>query len=693
MVKDRKKYRILQILLRVFLIFIALFWVFVFALTIPSVQTFIAQKFVSSIRAKTGAQFTVKSVKIIFPKNIILSDIYIGDKQSDTLLYVQSLKINIDIFKLLSNKVYAEDVSLENMVGRIYRNNSDGKFNFQFFLDAFLPLAPDTIAEPSVPWLFQMNKISLKNIHLAFIDKHTDTDVKINLGDFEGLVKVFDLDKKHIELDKFSLKNSSVQLISTQAGTLEKNLSEKSITTEKKKVPGLVPGWHISTNHLVIENSDFKSDNTAVTKLPEGFDSQHVFVSNINTQIHNINISDDGFKGEINALSFNEGCGFDLKKLSANANLTERVAELKNLQFESSRSKISADAQLSFSSFDDLLSNTGNTETKMDLKYADINSEEVFLVAYALTENKYISKFRNSNVLISTKATGKINDLNFEHLEISGLQKTTLKSHGRLTGLPDVARLRFNAGIDFFSIVLPDVYQFIDSKSLANLNLPHSIALKGNGIGKADSLLANVQLTTEYGTVDATTFYQTRKNGRDTFNLIFSGKNILANRILGDTLFGKVSISGKAGIARTSDSLLYGLAEVVIAEAQYNSYNYRNIKIDGRMDGKFYSSTVSCADTNITFELHADADRSEVKKKYSTALNLSRLNFEALHFTQKKLTMSTNLTAQLNYGGLNNSDATLNMANTILTNDGKNIPVDTFVKISRINAPCSAIKN
>jgi hypothetical protein len=138
---------------------------------------------------------------------------------------------------------------------------------------------------------------------------------------------------------------------------------------------------------------------------------------------------------------------------------------------------------------------------------------------------------------------------------------------------------------------------------------------------------------------------------------------------------GNATVSGSATASKKGDGPLNGSAIVTIENAQYNSYTYKNIQIKGQKERDFYSSTVSSSDTNITFDLTADADLHDVKKKYTAILNLSRVNFLALNFTKKDLSLSTNLKAELNYAGLNNSDGNLNLVNTNLISDEKVIPV------------------
>ncbi len=676
--KKPKKHQAFRVLLRILVILIAFLFSLILILNIPSVQTFITQKIINSIEAKSGSQLSIGYVNIGLPNTVELREIYIQDQNKDTLLYLHTLNVNIDLFKLFSNKFYVKSLNIENLVTNIHRKQSESKFNFQFFIDVFSEQMSDTAGTPAEPWLIEVKDISLKNFRATFADAQADIDARIALSNFEGILKYFDINKKQIIVDRFSLRSTSLKIVSTQVENIIKTSKTKADSkhveesnNKEKYIANFLPDWNISINDFSLEGIDIQYDNSAFPRLAQGFDNRHLQVNNLNAGINNFSFSSEGLGAEINSLSFNESCGFKLKKISVHAELTEHLAELKNLYVESSHSKISGDANLSFSSFNDLLANTGNCKAILDIKNAEINTNEVFLFEHVFEINKFIDKFRNMKISILAKANGKINDLNIEKLEISLLEKTKLKTHGTLKGLPELSKLRFNAGLDLFSTIKPDLYRFIDSKSLASLNLPNLIEVQGKVIGKTDSLLAEFILNSDYGTITANTFYQNRKNKKDTINLNFSAKDILTGVILSDTLYGKANFSGEAGFERTDNGLYYGSAGIMIEDAQYNSYTFKNIQINSQLEGDLYLATISSTDPNINFILSTEIKLLEAKKKYSANLEISNLDFHALNFTKNKITVSTKLKGELSFGGIENSEAKLLLTNTNFVNDNK----------------------
>jgi hypothetical protein len=677
-------YRIIRILLRVFVVVLALVLILVLSINIPTVQTFVAGKFIKALREKTGTEISLKSIKIALPNTVNINDLFLLDKHADTMLYLHSLSADVSLFALLKNQVSVKSLTLENVVTNIHRKDSTGAFNFQFLVDLFKPdsyVKPDTVFEPRKPWLINVNDIRLKNIRATFIDGSSGTDLRVSLGNFGVTLKDIDLAEKKFSIKEVFLKNTTVALaLSPGKGikTVPEATSVKtdSIGTTDKNAKSIFLGLKILADQLRIENTSFSLDNTTTVKQPKGIDYQHLHIRNLNAGIRNINIDSEGYRADFQNTSLTESCGITLKKLAANAQLTDQKIELNNLQLETDKSKISGDASLGYQSFNAFLNDLWNSKGSIEIQNSSVNADEVFLFAPYLATNEYTREFKHSDVLISAKAAGKINELNIENLEISALGKTTLKTNGTLKGLPDLGKLNIDATIDQFASNRKDVYKFVDPQVFAGLKLPESFKLAGTLKGNLQAMNAHVQLQSASGNISAEAFYATRNFlNRDTFNIDFTAQDILAGLILSDTTIGKCSFSGNASGAGISKSPLSGSAFLDVNEVKYNSYIYHGIRIGSGVTDSVITATVSSADTNLLFQLNAGADLREAKQKFSASLDLANLNLQALNFIEKNISVSTNLTGNLNYAGLNNSDANLEFINTTLKSSEKTIPV------------------
>ncbi len=96
--------RIGRILLKTVLgIFFLILVVFLLILT-PPVQNFLRKKMVSYLENKLDTKVAVGRIYVGLPKNIVLENIYIEDKQKDTLLAGGKIKANINLWQLIVKK-------------------------------------------------------------------------------------------------------------------------------------------------------------------------------------------------------------------------------------------------------------------------------------------------------------------------------------------------------------------------------------------------------------------------------------------------------------------------------------------------------------------------------------------------------------------------------------------------------------
>ncbi len=672
--KKTKRFRIMRILFRLVVVLIVILFTLIILLNIPAVQTFVVTKISESISEKSGAEFRVGSVKVAFPKTLAVNDIYIQDQQTDTLLYLKGLRLDVDLFRLFRKEVFVNHLQLENLIAHIHTIDDGDSYNFQFIIDSFFSDTTDKTPLQEPTWIFNIKDIHLKNIDVTFADARVGIETKIYMGDFKTKIKDFDLNKQLLNFSEISLDNTSIQLILAQLDSAKKipalssnmiaaiNSSSNSLETTNH-----FTDWNIYANQLTLNNINLQFDNNSFPKLPVGIDYQHLLIKNLSTGIHNISIDPDGYKAEIKHMSFTESCGLDLKRFSADAQFTGRLMEVKDLQIETSASNISADASLVYEHFNYFLNDLGNCTGMLDLKNAVVNANELFLFAPVLSTNTYASKLKNSEVFISAKANGKVNDLNLKNLEISFLKKTSLTTHARLTGLPYVDKIKFDASLDLFTTSLNDLYQFIDPVDLTGLNLPESVDIKGTIKGKTNSLEAKLGLTSTHGNITLDAFYQNHSPAQpDTFRVDFTAEHILAGVILTDSLLKEVSFMGEASGSGISVGSLSGTASLIIREAMYNSYIYKNIQINSQIVDDLLSLSATSDDSNLNFDLSANADLRESTQYYSARLDLSTLNLHALNFTEDSTVLTTRLEAVLDYAGFNNSELSLEMKNTLI---------------------------
>jgi len=229
------------------------------SLNIPAVQNFVKDKAITFLKKKTRTEVRLESIKIALPKDVVLNKFYIEDLKKDTLLYAEKLSVDINLFKLLSNKVEINNITLKKIRANVTRINPDTAFNFSFLVDAFMSeekKPEEEVSKDTTSTLkFSIDKVHFEDIGIVYRDDVAGNDARVYLGEFKAKLKEFDLNNQHYVISTLSLKNTSLKYLQQKPLTQLAAHLENSIDSAEA-VSGKLP---------LIEVEDFGFSNIKIS--------------------------------------------------------------------------------------------------------------------------------------------------------------------------------------------------------------------------------------------------------------------------------------------------------------------------------------------------------------------------------------------------------------------------------------------
>ena len=176
---------------------------------IPAVQNFARGKVVIYLENKIKTKVEIGKLSIDFPKQLVLEKVYFQDQRKDTLLAGDKIRVDISLFKLLSNTVEINYLELEGIRANIYRLNEDTVFNYDYIVKAFTaPATTDTTA----PMKFKLGKIELKRITTTFKDDNSGNDVYFYLGSLITTIDKFDPTRSEYAIPSFAIADITARV-------------------------------------------------------------------------------------------------------------------------------------------------------------------------------------------------------------------------------------------------------------------------------------------------------------------------------------------------------------------------------------------------------------------------------------------------------------------------------------------------
>jgi translocation and assembly module TamB len=181
---------------------------------LPFVQNIIRKKVVAYLENKLDTRIEVGSLHVGWPQDIVLKDVYIEDKQKDTLLSGGSIEARLDLWDLaFNNEINISNIELNNITAKIKRQLPDTTFNFQFIVDAFVPTDASTAspADTSASAI-TLRSLELNNVRIVYQDIVSGTDMQASVQYFDTKIDVFNPEQLKFDVPETTIKGLTASL-------------------------------------------------------------------------------------------------------------------------------------------------------------------------------------------------------------------------------------------------------------------------------------------------------------------------------------------------------------------------------------------------------------------------------------------------------------------------------------------------
>jgi translocation and assembly module TamB len=466
-------------------LFILLFFILIVVLiqTGP-VQNFLRKKAVAYLEKKLQTKVAVGRIYIGLPKNIILENIYLEDRQKDTLLSGGKVKMNLNLLRLIfKNEMNFKSISLENITAKIKRQLPDTSFNFQFVVDAFAPsgtnpakpatsASTDTAATSSS---INIGSVELNKIRLLYKDVITGSDMEASLDHLDTKVEKFNPELLQFDVPRTNVNGLTARIYQTKP--LAKPEPEIKDVAEAKQPIAM----QLDFNEVDLKNIkvDYRNDVSAMyTTLDVGALNVKPDKIDLDNRILDIeNISLDNTIAAIR-LGKKEEAKVVVKeaeqevKSQAQAGWQIQVASLdldnNNLQFDNDNSRV-IEAGIDYSHLkaealslqaDDLFLSVDSIAGK--IKKAAFKEQSGFVLNQLQTEFLYSNNEAYlDDLYLQTPGTELKRSVSIRYASIEALQK-------------DLGNMQIDLDLDESKILVKDVLTFVpqlrQQSALANPN-------------------------------------------------------------------------------------------------------------------------------------------------------------------------------------------------------------------------------
>jgi hypothetical protein len=359
---------------------------------------------------------------------------------------------------------------------------------------------------------------------------------------------------------------------------------------------------------------------------PEAFS-----ISNLNTDLENINFFGNDISIVVNSMSGKTGWGLEIENLKTIFLMNGKEMKLNQLELITPNSELKTDLLFSYDTGD-----WSDFENKVRIE-ADFDNSLI-----STTDLRYFyDEFGYSeNLRISGNLKGILNNFNLNNARITGIQRSRIAGDINFKQVTNGSKFsldtkNFDITTNYFDLkrLLPDILgenlpNFV--QHMGNFNLKGETYLKGTDI-RADMELES---TVGIGNIELD-FKDLELQDDVAYEGYLDLKNLNLGKLSQSPLLGlstfNVYVKGKGFTAESLDTEVEGK----IKSIDINNYTYKNVSIDGNLKYPLFDGTLKSLDPNFLFDFDGLVDASKNINVYEFKSNIRYADLYRLNLIRK----------------------------------------------------------
>jgi hypothetical protein len=673
--------RLAVLLLRVFLTVFLIVVIVLFLVQTPYVQGIVRVQAEKYLSRKLKTRVAIGNLSVGFPNTVLLENIYIADRQKDTLLSAGLIHVDLDMWGLVHNTLDIRELRFADITVKLRRTLPDSAFNFQFIVDAFAGQEKKTPAPKSGPAMkMYLRSILLDKIRLVYKDAVTGDDAQVWIGHDHTKMDRFDpaaqqfsgqTDLQNTALDYHNaLKALAVNL---QLGRLNANIKTFDLSA-----------MNVALNSLSVDSTNIQFDNDRQRRQKKGMDYAHLRISGFTLHGNELLYTRDSISGSISKGQFSEASGFELDELRTKFLYADKQAYLKDLVLRTPGSLVQRDLAISYTSLNALAKDPAHTLLDLDLRNSRVQVKDILVFVPSLATQPVFAHPADT-WMINSRMQGSLAALQIGTLQFSGLQDLKIDLSGTIRQLTDTKRMGADLDIRNMSGSRGGLIALLPPRTLpSNISIPDRFAIHGKLAGDMNNLHTDLVIATSSGNAALKgSIGQFRDTRHANYDLVLQTRNLDLGSILQDRqdlgrLTADINAKGTGFDPHTANAKLNG----VLHDAVIKQYDYKEFHFDASIAARKVEWQSSINNNAVRFELRASADLADKFPALKLDWQIDTLDLHALHLVNDSLGFKGHLLADFPGTDPDSLQGSLRMGQLLVISGGKRLATDSIVLVA-----------
>lgn len=553
-------------------------------------------------------------------------------------------------------------------LGKLYANNLNAAI---IQAPAYLTDAPDTGTAPLHLHL-AADELHLNNIRFNQQSLESQFFIDVSLGELLVHPENIDLINQSVALRDFTLNNSNVHiLMKPGAAVPAKQVTDTPAEQDLK--------WRVKAGNLKLNNINFILNDETQPRLPSGIDYAHLNVQGLVLDANDLRYTTDTIAGTIHQLAAKEQSGLDLRRLKTRFEYTPQGAYLRDLHLQTDNTILQNYAAVRYPSLETLASNPHLMQIELNLQESILGMKDLLTLMPELEANPFFRKHRRGMLRMEARMKGRLDNLKLDRLYATGLGNTKVDMNGTIYGLPDINKLRYNLKIAALQSSKHDVQSLLPPATLQQINLPDGFGTTGTISGSMMAYKPNLVIITTDGNASINGYVDmSRGTGKERYDLMVKTRSLNIGKIIRNEEIGTITADLKARGTSFDPPTMNATARANIQSVRFHNYTYRDIILHSKLEDTKATLQLRSNDPNAHLQLNGRASLAGTYPAIYADAVMDSIDLKALHFSSSEMRLRGQLHADIPLLNPDYPQATVTIANTIVTTGGKRHLLDTI---------------
>ncbi len=577
----------------------------------------------------------------------------------------------------------------DNLIYEIPEINVDG-LSFQMFQGS-TGTSPPSVAETgnnteSPPLDLHLGDISFKNIGVDLRSEDAGMNTSFKLDELVGQINELQLEQEYIDISSVDVNGLRGSLVLTQTANAQ------TTSEDTTNVSANSNNWRAKLNAVELNNIafNFRDENMAPTQ--EGIDYGDLELTNMNLDANDVFYSMDSIFGTINSLTLQDKSGLDIKSLQTDFLYSNNAAYLRNLYLETPHTLLKDRVGARYSSLESLENEPGEIYINANLEDSRLGFRDVLLLAPNLRNTNPFQSNPNAVLNINGRVEGQLKDLNISNFEASGIGNTSIAISGSIRGLPDAENAYYNLNIRNLRTTARDIDVFLPPGTITDsITLPESFTATGNFRGTATNFNTNLDIRSSSGNALVDANIDMRRENAEVYDARISLDEFDLGRLIQNDSIGTLTLNVEAKGTGFDPATANATASGIIERAEYNSYVYKDLKIEGTIADGDMTASAEMDDPNIDFGLDISGNFQGEYPSLQLEGDLRNIALDSINLYGYPLRLEGKIKADLETADPDHLNGEIFLTEFIAENRGERFPLDSIVIRSTATAEIDSI--